>query len=162
MSTVTFISDSASQTEDVGRRMAEILPEGAVVALYGELAAGKTCFIRGMARHIAPDATPSSPTFTLFHEYGEGPRLYHVDLYRLESLAEIQDLGLEEIFENSGAVCAVEWADRARTLLPARRVDVTLEHAGNDRRSITIVNHELLAGGWQKGLQSPKHRPAKS
>ena len=138
---------SAEETERLGHSLAKILPPGAVVALRGELAAGKTCLVRGMASFFAPGELVTSPTFTLVNEYGAAIKFYHMDLYRLTDAREIADLGYEELFDPDG-VCAIEWADRAENLLPQRRVDVTLEHAGQDRRRVTVANYGVLTEGW--------------
>ncbi len=139
------------ETEALGKALAQILPLGGVVALRGDLAAGKTCFVRGMASVYATGGAVHSPTFTLVNQYGESPRLYHVDLYRLSGPDEIADLGYEELFEPDG-VCAVEWAERADVLLPNKRLDVYFEHAGMDVRRIRFVDNGLLPPGWQAGM----------
>jgi tRNA threonylcarbamoyladenosine biosynthesis protein TsaE len=113
------------------------LVAGDVVLLYGDLGAGKTAFVRGMARGVGanPDEV-SSPTFTLVQEYaGPSATLYHVDLYRLEA-AEIDDLGLEDLVSGEGIV-AIEWAERWRGR-PDDVIDVRIEDAGEDHRRITI------------------------
>jgi tRNA threonylcarbamoyladenosine biosynthesis protein TsaE len=99
-----------SQTAAVGRELAPGLSAGDVVLLYGDLGAGKTAFVKGLAEGlgVSPDEV-SSPTFTLLQEYrGERLTLYHVDLYRLDDPREIEDLGLDEIAEDG--VLAIEWA----------------------------------------------------
>lgn len=149
---LSLITTSAEQTEELGRAMAAMLERG-VVALRGELASGKTCFVRGMARHVGASLAVHSPTFTLINEYGDAQRLYHFDLYRLSGPAEVEDLGSAELFDGD-AVCAVEWAERAEGLLPARRVDVTFAHAGEDRRNIEIANSGVLKNGWQERLRA--------
>ncbi|HOE67636.1 MAG TPA: tRNA (adenosine(37)-N6)-threonylcarbamoyltransferase complex ATPase subunit type 1 TsaE [Candidatus Hydrogenedentes bacterium] len=150
---ITVETRSPEQTERLGRRLAALLPQGAVVALFGELASGKTCLVRGMASHVARDVPVHSPTFTIVNEYGDEERLYHLDLYRLSGPEEAAGIGCEELFEPNG-VCVVEWAERAQDLLPARRVDVLLEHAGEDRRRLIVVNHGLLPQGWAETLDA--------
>lgn len=145
-------TSSPEQTERLGRALAGLLPRGTVVALRGELAAGKTCLVRGMASLFAPGELVTSPTFTLVNEYGADIRFYHMDLYRLADPREMADLGYEELFDPEG-VCAVEWAERVETLLPERRVDVLLEHEGEDARAITIINHGVLPAGWQESAR---------
>lgn len=140
-------------TEAVGRALAELLPERAVVALQGDLATGKTCLVRGMAAFFAEGQPIHSPTFTLVNEYGQARKLYHLDLYRLTDLAEVADLGVEELFDPDG-VCVVEWAERAVPLLPARRVDIHLEHGGGDLRRIRITDRGLLPDGWHARLDA--------
>jgi tRNA threonylcarbamoyladenosine biosynthesis protein TsaE len=142
---------SPEETEQLGYALARLLPPGGVVALYGELASGKTCLVRGMASWFADGEPIHSPTFTLVNEYGAEDRLYHLDCYRLAGPAEMADLGYEELFDGA-AVCAIEWAERIRELLPERRLDVTLEHAGDDLRRLTFTNRGLLEAGWQDRL----------
>jgi len=128
---------SEAETERAGEELGRRLAPGAVVLLYGELGAGKTAFVRGVARGIgaAPEQV-SSPTFTIVQEYAGGrATLYHVDLYRLEP-AEIEDLGLDDLID-SGGIVAIEWADRWPRR-PGAAIDVHLEHAGEHQRSIRV------------------------
>ena len=107
-----------------------------MVLLYGELGAGKTAFVRGLARGLgAPETEVSSPTFTLIQEYAGRLPLYHVDLYRLEP-REVDDLGLEELVSGAGVV-AIEWAERWRDR-PDDAIEVRLADAGDERRTIAI------------------------
>lgn len=144
-------TESVEQTEALGEKLMWLLSAGTVIALHGDLAAGKTCLVRGMARALAGEQPVSSPTFTLVNEYeGEIP-LYHLDLYRLSGPEELADLGYEEIFD-SDCICAVEWAERAQQLLPADHLAIYLEHAGGDTRRLRIQDPGLLPEGWQKHL----------
>lgn len=128
------------QTESIGRLLAELLPAGTLVALYGDLATGKTCLVRGMASHLGEGEPVHSPTFTLVNRYGEDRPLYHLDLYRLDGPEMLADLGYEEIFDGRG-LCVVEWAERAEGLLPAEHLEIQLQHAGGDRRRLTLIAH---------------------
>lgn len=132
-----MITASESETEAAGEQLGRRLAPGALVLLYGELGAGKTAFVRGLAQGVgAPPQEVSSPTFTIIQEYvGTRSRLHHVDLYRLAA-AEIDDLGLDDLIE-SGAIVAIEWADRWPGR-PPRAIEVHLEHAGGDRRRISV------------------------
>ena len=128
---------SEAETGAIGERLGQSLRAGDVVLLYGDLGAGKTAFVRGMARGLGanPDDV-SSPTFTLVQEYaGPSLTLFHVDLYRLEP-AEIDDLGLEDLVSGDGVV-AIEWAERWRGR-PDDVTEVRIEEAGDDRRRISI------------------------
>jgi tRNA threonylcarbamoyladenosine biosynthesis protein TsaE len=128
---------SESETSHAGEALGRDLVAGDVVLLYGDLGAGKTAFVRGMARGVGanPDEV-SSPTFTLVQEYaGTRATLYHVDLYRLEP-AEIDDLGLEDLVSGDGIV-AIEWAERWLGR-PDDAIDVRIEDAGEDQRRIII------------------------
>lgn len=146
-----ILSDSPEQTERLGRALASLLPRGGVVALRGDLATGKTCLVRGMASHFAPHADVHSPTFALVNEYGGREGLYHLDLYRLGGLEDLIDVGYEDLFEPDG-VCVIEWAERCWDFLPPRRLDVNLEHAGDDARRMVFHNRCLLPEGWRGKL----------
>lgn len=148
---LTLETQTPEATEELGRTLAQLLPLGAVIALRGDLATGKTCLVRGMARHFAKDDRVTSPTFTIVNQYGISPTLYHLDLYRL-CLEEVIDLGYEELFESDG-ITVIEWAERAEGLLPAKRIDIALEHAGHDHRRLTIQDNAVLPKGWQARLQ---------
>lgn len=155
MNTYSFETHSPEETERLGYVLGSIVPNGTVLALRGDLASGKTCFVRGMAQRFAGNEVVSSPTFTIVNEYGDNPRLYHVDLYRLAGPEELADLGYEELFEPDG-VCAIEWAERAEPLLPERRIEITFELAEDDPdgRLISIADPGILAPDWARGFTS--------
>jgi tRNA threonylcarbamoyladenosine biosynthesis protein TsaE len=116
------------------------LKPGAFVLLHGDLGAGKTVFVRGLAAGLGADAEiVTSPTFVLIQQYKGRTPLIHADLYRLESQAAVDDLGLEEL--GNGAVVAVEWAERMPRM-PEDSITVTIEDAGGDSRRITIGMRE--------------------
>ena len=148
--TCVIETSSPEETESLGRKIAAIMDRG-VIALRGDLASGKTCFVRGLAQHFSATPIVHSPTFTLINEYGAEHKLFHFDLYRLNGPYEVEDLGATELF-SSDALCAVEWADRAEILLPAQRLDILFEHAGEDRRRVTITNHRTLARSELKAI----------
>jgi tRNA threonylcarbamoyladenosine biosynthesis protein TsaE len=133
----TTVTHSEQETAAAGRQLAAHLSPGAVVLLTGDLGAGKTAFVRGLAAGLGIDpAEVSSPTFTLVQEYRRGRLLLrHVDLYRLTP-GETSDLGLDDMVEEGGVV-AVEWPDRWRRP-PADAIDVHLEAGQDDERTITI------------------------
>jgi tRNA threonylcarbamoyladenosine biosynthesis protein TsaE len=135
---VTIETYSEAETSAAGERFAASIAPGAVVLLHGELGAGKTAFVRGLARGLGATADDvSSPTFTLIQEYAAGGRvLFHVDLYRLAP-AEVDDLGLDELTA-SGGVVAIEWPERWRDAPPDAHV-VRIEHGGGDSRVIEIA-----------------------
>ena len=108
----TFISHSPEETESLGERLGRAASHGLVIALTGDLGAGKTQLVKGLARGLGGAARVHSPTFTLVNEYAGGRlRLFHLDLYRLESHRQILSAGLEEFFQPDG-VAVVEWAER--------------------------------------------------
>jgi tRNA threonylcarbamoyladenosine biosynthesis protein TsaE len=132
-------AQSESDTRAAGRALGERLTPGAVVLLHGDLGAGKTVFVRGLAEGLGldPEAV-TSPTFTIVQEYrGPALTLQHVDLYRL-SPREVEDLALEDLLSPT-TVMAVEWADRLPEPLPGPTIAVRLEHDGDARR-ITIAD----------------------
>jgi tRNA threonylcarbamoyladenosine biosynthesis protein TsaE len=129
-------TNSEAETGAAGRELARELTPDSVVLLWGELGAGKTAFVRGLAEGLGIDpGDVSSPTFTLMQEYRGGRLpLLHVDLYRLQA-REVDDLGLEELA--AGGVLAIEWPDRLPRLLPGA-IDVRIEHIDDTRRLIGI------------------------
>jgi len=128
MDSLACVTRTVEETESLGTHLAALLPPGAVVALHGDLATGKTCLTRGMARHFAGNTPVHSPTFTLVNEYGKDRILYHLDLYRLGSAEELLTLG-------------------------DRRIDVFLEHGGGDTRRLCFENHCLDAERWEAFAQ---------
>ena len=132
----TYVTRSEAETAAIARTLAGTLRPGDVVLLVGELGAGKTVFVRGLAEGLGiAGSEVSSPTFTLVQEYRQGRlRLVHADLYRLTDPREIDDLGLEE---TADGVLAVEWADRLPHPLPGA-IRVTIAHREDDGRSVAI------------------------
>jgi tRNA threonylcarbamoyladenosine biosynthesis protein TsaE len=131
------ITHSEEETAAAGERLGATLTAGDVVLLFGDLGAGKTAFVRGIARGVGATADDvSSPTFTIVQQYsGSGPTLYHVDLYRLNP-DEVDDLGLDDLVSGDGVV-AIEWAERWRGR-PDDVVEVRLQEVGDNVRSVDI------------------------
>jgi tRNA threonylcarbamoyladenosine biosynthesis protein TsaE len=132
------LPDPAATTA-FGRRLAELLFPGAVVALVGPLGAGKTYLVRAIAEGlgVADGRAVSSPTFVLIQEYQGRLPIYHFDAYRLRTEGEFFDLGAHEYFEGNG-VCLVEWADRVAGCLPAEHLRVTIEVTGEQSRRVLV------------------------
>jgi tRNA threonylcarbamoyladenosine biosynthesis protein TsaE len=139
--TKTFTTHSESETAAVGRELAPTLSEGSVVLLCGDLGAGKTAFVRGLAEGLGLDpADVSSPTFTLIQEYRGGRLpLLHADLYRLDDPREIDDLGLDEL--GCAAALAIEWADKLPHP-PKGAIVVRIEHAVDTERLVTVETYD--------------------
>lgn len=127
-------SSSPAETEDLGREWGKRLRTGDVVLLEGELGAGKTTFVRGMAQGAGSPAAVASPTFQLVRVYGGRVQLAHVDLYRVENSAELAGLGLEELAAHGAVV--VEWGERLEVDGSAL---IEFEHLGGDRRRIRTI-----------------------
>ena len=138
------VTKSAQETqklgEKIGRDIVGGLPAGRrVLALYGELGSGKTTFIQGLARGFGIKKQILSPTFVFVRQYSiTGGVFYHVDFYRLAGGTEAESLGLEEIFADSAAVVAIEWAGKVKKILPKKRIDVYFNYLKKDKRKITI------------------------
>jgi tRNA threonylcarbamoyladenosine biosynthesis protein TsaE len=132
------LTGSEPETERAGEELGRRLDRGKVILLYGDLGAGKTAFVRGVATGLGIDPEDvSSPTFTLVQEYRGGRLpLFHVDLYRLAA-AEVDDLGLDA--QAADGVLAIEWAERMPRADDGA-IEVRLEHAGDDLRRITLTN----------------------
>ncbi|MFC1899424.1 tRNA (adenosine(37)-N6)-threonylcarbamoyltransferase complex ATPase subunit type 1 TsaE [Chloroflexota bacterium] len=140
MSHFNYISYSTKQTQELGARIGKIAKEGDVLLLNGNLGAGKTCLTQGIARGLGIKEHALSPSFMLVRElYGRLP-LYHIDLYRLNNLAEITDLGLDEYLYGNG-ICVVEWAEKGISLLPAEHLLVKIEHRSETERSFSLQSH---------------------
>ena len=137
-----FISHSQLETEELGRKLAEKLPGGSVVAMYGDLGAGKTAFVRGMARGMGLSCRVSSPTFTIVNEYLGERELIHFDMYRLSSADELFDIGWEDYLSRN-AVCAVEWSENVQDAFFGDEVVVRIEKLNDTDRKITIEGAEL-------------------
>ena len=134
---VEIVSPSAEATEAAGERLGATLGPGAVVALTGELGAGKTCFIQGLVRGLGATARATSPTFVLVNQYRGRVPIHHVDAYRTNSMTELMDLGLNEMLGGEG-VTIVEWADKLTPLLPPDTIHVHIGGVGDEPRTITI------------------------
>ncbi|HBC87384.1 MAG TPA: tRNA (adenosine(37)-N6)-threonylcarbamoyltransferase complex ATPase subunit type 1 TsaE [Lentisphaeria bacterium] len=130
-------------TEEIAADLAKGVIPGSVVALCGELGAGKTVFARGFARGLGITETVSSPTFTLMQEYKVPGRerlrwFYHLDLYRIEDSKAAMVFGVDEYLSNPDAVLLVEWAERIEDILPSGTLRVEIFHAGENRRKVRI------------------------
>jgi len=138
-----IISNRVEETESLGGRLAAKLPAGAIVAFTGDLGAGKTAFVRGMARGLGISERVTSPTFTIVNEYEGSVRpLFHFDLYRLNSSDELFDIGWDD-YLTRGGICAVEWSERAPEAMEGCiRVDISRGDL-DEQRIITIEGVEL-------------------
>ena len=136
---MTVITKSPEQTELLGKKLAELLRPGDVIAYYGDLGAGKTAFTRGLAAGLGIREAVTSPTYTIVNEYLSGRMpLFHFDMYRLSSSEELFDIGWEDYLARGG-VCAVEWSETvADALTDAISITIEKDPAQRDWRKITI------------------------
>jgi tRNA threonylcarbamoyladenosine biosynthesis protein TsaE len=139
-----YQTQSEDATIALGEALAAELPSKALVLLIGNLGAGKTTLAKGIVKGLKaaePDDV-SSPTFTLIHEYSSG--VYHIDLYRLDTAAQVAGLGLEEIFDRP-AIVLIEWGERFPELMPKERIEIRLRATGEDSREIEVSTHPQTA-----------------
>jgi len=148
-------SHSPEETQRLGAELGKLSQPGDVFLLVGNLGSGKTCLTQGIAWGLDVREYAFSPSFVIVREYHGRLPLYHVDLYRLDHLGEIVDLGLDEYFYGNG-ISVVEWADKGLTALPEENLLITLEHVAETQRSIRLEANgkrysqlvELLRQTW--------------
>ena len=141
-----YITASPEETEALGKRFAETLLPGDVIAFYGDLGAGKTAFTRGIADGLGISERVTSPTYTIVNEYLSGRLpLFHFDLYRLSSSDDLFDIGWEDYLERGG-VCAVEWSERAPDALE-QSIRVDIRRIDDQKRRITITGGRRFDSG---------------
>lgn len=150
---MTYHTRSAAETAEVGARIAAMLSPPAVVMLIGDLGSGKTTLAKGIVQALgaAPPEEVLSPTFSLVHEYEGEPKVYHLDLYRLDSVPQLETLGLEDIWEQH-AIVLIEWGERFDSELPGVRLEVRLDYDGDHGRVIEVGTDD--AEGQQRSSQS--------
>ena len=132
-----YITKDETETLEVAGMLARTLKAGTVVALMGELGAGKTVFTKGVARALGVEEKVTSPSFKLINEYHGAVPLYHMDLFRINNVQEILDIGVEDYFFSNG-ICIVEWAEKLKELFPQDAICITMKHLGNTHREIEI------------------------
>ena len=142
-----FLTDSDDSTIALGRRLAAEVRAPLVILLHGDMGAGKTTFSKGLISGlgVAKEEEVASPTFTLVHQYGPQPLVYHVDLYRIEPGRDLDTLGLDELLDSTSgdesqkAVILVEWGEKAAGLFAGPRWELHFEDLGGDHRRITLA-----------------------
>jgi len=132
-----IITLSPEETRKLGEKISQGIYPGQVVALFGPLGSGKTCLTQGICSGLGVKDFVVSPSFVLINEYQGKYKVYHIDLFRLEKLSEIINLGYEEYFYGDG-ICIVEWAEKASALLPEKRMDIHLKILSESEREIRI------------------------
>lgn len=146
-----FDSRSADETRHIGRSLAALLPRRGVVLLIGDLGAGKTTLAKGIieGRGVAHGDEVTSPTYTIVHEYGDPVRVYHIDLYRLDTVAEVRGLGFEDLLE-SDAMLLIEWGERFPDLMPQEHIEIRLRTIDENTRTISMTDTRQLTGSPTK------------
>ena len=135
----TVVTTSAEETTAWGREFAKRLTAPVLVLLSGDLGSGKTTLTKGIVAGLgaANEEDVTSPTFTLVHVYGKNKKVFHADLYRVESFRDFASLGMEDMFEEPG-IAILEWSERFPLEAPWPQVRILLEHLGQDHRRITV------------------------
>ncbi|MCH9632930.1 MAG: tRNA threonylcarbamoyladenosine biosynthesis protein TsaE [Chlamydiae bacterium] len=143
---IEFITNSAQETFELGASLGKRLHANSIIAFYGELAAGKTTLIKGVA-HAIGGIDPNeinSPTFTYLNIYDGLKSFYHFDLYRMKGAEQFLQMGFDEYFDAEG-ICCVEWSERIRSILPKKRIDIFLEHQNQSRKIIIESEYEEIS-----------------
>ena len=151
---LVLTTNNADETMHIGKTLSKVLKAGDILLFYGGLGAGKTTFTKGVASGLGIDDHIHSPTFTLIHEhYGKNLKLYHVDLYRIESLEEIENLGIDECIY-SQAITLIEWSEKFGNNLPQNRIDIKIKHQGDFLREIIFESesHKNILENFGKEL----------
>lgn len=164
METSVHSTHSEDETIALGRAFAEQLTTGDVVALYGDLGSGKTEFVRGICEYFSVEEIVSSPTFTIMNHYtGNLPdddevKIYHLDLYRINSKRELEDIGFNECTMKGDSIKLIEWADKANGSLPKRRYSVIFHFDNNNDEARTIeIRHLNEADVEEPIIVEPQH-----
>jgi len=134
-----IITNSEKETICEGEKLGRTLKPGSIVALHGELGAGKTAFTRGIAAGLGISANVSSPTFTIVNEYSGDIPLFHFDMYRLENEDELFDIGWDD-YHDRGGICVVEWSEKVPGAFHPDTIIVKIDNLGDDTRRIEIVD----------------------
>jgi tRNA threonylcarbamoyladenosine biosynthesis protein TsaE len=158
----SVISHSQRQTKSCGKKLAQLLEGGEIIGLRGELGAGKTCLVRGVAEGlgVGEKAWIRSPTFTLINEYHGRLPVYHIDLYRVSGHAEQEGLNLREYLYGDG-VCLVEWFEYLPADETEEFLEVNLTHAGTNRRSLTFSAHGARYERVVEALRNKRFKDSK-
>lgn len=138
---INYISESVNDTEEFAFNLAKKLHPGDVIAFKGGLGAGKTAFVRGLAKHLSPDAMVSSPTFSLVNDYTDTIPFYHFDMYRITTMDDLYSTGFFDYLD-MGAILAIEWSENIEFALPEETISVSIERIDETKRNITVTGGE--------------------
>lgn len=148
-----YITESAEETSKIGEQLGKLLVKGNIICLSGDLGAGKTAFTQGIAKGMGVEDYVTSPTYTIINEYAGRLPLYHFDVYRLNDVEEMYELGYEEYFFGDGVV-VLEWADIVREIIPGERIWITiLNTKGDNTREIIIEPTGEAYNNIVKGME---------
>ena len=137
-----IFSDSSSFTMELGEKIAHILPDGSTICFDGDLGAGKTTFVRGLAKGLNITDVVQSPTFNIMKVYFKGDRpLIHIDAYRLADINP--DIGLDEYIGYENGITVIEWPQFIKELIPSNAIEINIQHMGDDKRKIVIDSKDV-------------------
>lgn len=140
--TYEIFSDSSSFTMELGEKIAHILPDGCTICFDGDLGAGKTTFVRGLAKGLNITDVVQSPTFNIMKVYFKGDRpLIHIDAYRLADINP--DIGLDEYIGYENGITVIEWPQFIKELIPSNAIEINIQHMGDDKRKIVIDSKDV-------------------
>lgn len=143
---MVITTPSAQQTRNFGKKIAMQLGGGEVVCLYGELGAGKTTFVSGIINEFLPGKRVLSPTFIIVRHYdipkGTIKHIFHIDLYRMNTISEIEQIGIGEFMHRSDTVTLIEWPERMQSILPRKRLDIYFQTINSKIRKISLIPNE--------------------
>lgn len=134
-----FITNSAEETTELGRKLGSALKGGTVVAFFGGLGMGKTAFTRGLAQALCVKEEVSSPTFAIVNDYGGNPPLYHFDMYRVETWDDLYSSGFFDFYE-AGGILAVEWSENIENALPDNTIRVEIQRGEHENQRIITID----------------------
>ena len=140
--TYEIFSNSSSFTMELGEKIAHILPDGSTICFDGDLGAGKTTFVRGLAKGLNISDAVQSPTFNIMKVYFKGDRpLIHIDAYRLADINP--DIGLDEYIGYENGITVIEWPQFIKELIPSNAIEINIQHMGDDKRKIVIDSKDV-------------------
>jgi len=135
-----IITKSSEEPKNIGKEVGKLAKPGDLLAFYGELGTGKTCFIQGISQELEVKDYVTSPSFTIINEYQGKIPIYHFDLFRLNNEEEILELGYQEYFYGEG-LTLIEWAEKIEQLLPKEHIKIVIKFKDRDKRTISFIPH---------------------
>lgn len=134
-------TNSSNETAKLGEEFSEKVKNGGTILLYGDLGAGKTTFVQGLAKGLGIKKRIISPTFIVIRSYNED-KFYHIDLYRIENEKDIEGLGIEDILKDDKNIIAIEWPEKIKKIVPKKRIELFFSYLNDQKRKIEIKEYE--------------------
>jgi len=134
-------TNSSDETARLGEKFSEKIKNGEIILLFGDLGAGKTTFVQGLAKGLGIKRRITSPTFIVIRSYNE-EKFYHIDLYRIENEKDIEGLGIEEVLKDNKNIIAIEWPEKIKEIVPKKRIELFFSYLNDQKRRIEIKEYE--------------------